>query len=181
MKIITTTIFILIFAGSIANAQIKNLSTGASFGVGYLKGNSPSQTAFTSKIFIDFLTFFSKDVSIRMSYLFTKKINYLLPENSTGRYYPYMHVFGIQGFIDQIISDAVYIEEGAGIIMLNDRTFSDTDVWNTGASFTIVIGMDLHKNKSNGFSLGAGMDYGITFNNTTASYYSTFLQLQYHF
>lgn len=104
-----------------------------------------------------------------------------LPENRTGRYYPFLKIFSIKGFIRQDFFFPFYLEEGAGFIYLNDRTFSDVNVWEIGIGFSALAGYDFRKINTNGFSLGLGIDYGITFTQTTANYFLVFLQTQYYF
>lgn len=88
----------------------------------------------------------------------------------------------LKAFIKQRLgTNLLFVEEGAGIIAMNDRTFSDTDVWDYGIAFNVLIGIDLRNFISSGFTLGVGSEYAVTFNNTTATYFSFHLQSQYYF
>jgi hypothetical protein len=73
----------------------------------------------------------------------------------------------------------MFLEEGVGVLVLNDRTFSDTDSWEYGAVLSLVTGFDLRNYDLKGFKIGAGVEYGITFTGTLPQYFSLFLQFQY--
>ncbi|MFA7229514.1 MAG: hypothetical protein WC061_10805, partial [Melioribacteraceae bacterium] len=64
---------------------------------------------------------------------------------------------------------------------LNDRTFSDVNLWEVGVGFNFLCGYDFRKTGPSGFSIGLGIDYGVTFTHTTASYFLIYLQSQYYF
>ena len=78
---------------------------------------------------------------------------------------------------NQILSDKYFIEEGIGIIYLNDRSFNDIDSWNWGILINLVGGFDL----KNDFELTFNVDYGITLNKTNISYVLIFIGLNYNF
>jgi hypothetical protein len=183
MKHIFQTLLLLsvLSMANISYAQVKNFNAGAYIGAGEIKGNSPSITSLGLNLFFDFKTYFIKDVSFRFNFLYARKVEYFLPENSRGKYYPFISVLGLKAFIQQSLGGVFFIEEGTGIIVLHDRTFSDTDVWDLGTAFNILAGIDSRNLKSEGFTIGLGIEYGITFNNTTASYFLTYIQAQYHF
>lgn len=173
--------FPLVILSSSVSAQINSVSFGGSLHLGNIRGNSPSISSFGGTIFIDFIPWFENDVSFRTSFTYSQMVEKFLPENRTGRYYPFIKVFSLKGFIRQDFSFPFYLEEGAGIILLNDRTFGDVNAWDTGAGFSALFGYDLRKTGTTGLSLGLGIDYGVTFTKTTASYFLVFLQTQYYF
>jgi len=174
-------IIFVILISNFAHGQIQSPSAGGSLHLGNISGNSPSVTSLGASVFIDFFPWFENDVSFRVSYSYSQKVEYFLPENRTGRYYPFIKFLSLRGFIRQDFSYPFYLEEGAGLIYLNDRTFGDVNVWEIGTSFAAMIGYDFRKVNTNGFSIGLGIDYGITFTKTTASYSIFFLQSQYYF
>ena len=104
-----------------------------------------------------------------------------LPENRAGRYYPFIKSFSFKGFIRQNFSYPFFLEEGAGLIYLNDRTYSDVNLWEVGAGFSVLFGYDFRSAGTKGLSLGLGIDYGVTFTQTTANYFLVYLQTQYYF
>ena len=75
----------------------------------------------------------------------------------------------------------MFLEEGVGLLALNDRTFSDTDVWSYGVVLSLSGGWDLRGFNLSGFKLGAGVEFGITFNNTLARYSAFYLYFNYTF
>ena len=182
MKKIFIIVFLMMVPISISHAQFSNVNVGAYLGIGEIKGNSPPQTSLAANIFIDFQTPLLDDVSFRLNYLHSRKIEYFLPENRKGKYYPFINAFSLKAFIKQRLgTNLLFVEEGAGLIAMNDRTFSDTDVWDYGIAFNVLIGVDFRNFISNGFTLGVGSEYAVTFNNTTATYFSFHLQSQYYF
>ncbi len=165
----------------IAVAQISSPAIGASFHLGDIQGNSASVASTGATFFFDFYPWFENDVSFRAGFTYSQKVEKFLPENRTGRYYPFIKFFSLKGFIRQDISFPVYLEEGAGIIYLNDRTFSDTNLWEVGVGFNFLCGYDFRKIGSRGTTIGLGIDYGVTFTNSTANYFLFYAQVQYHF
>lgn len=83
---------------SISQAQFSNVNVGAYLGIGEIKGNSPPQTSLAANIFIDFQTPLLDDVSFRFNYLHARKIEYFLPENRKGKYYPFVNAFSFKSF-----------------------------------------------------------------------------------
>ncbi|MEK6552422.1 MAG: hypothetical protein AABZ54_03110, partial [Bacteroidota bacterium] len=111
----------------------------------------------------------------------SQMVEKFLPENRSGKYYPFIKIYSLKGFFRQTFPSQFYLEEGAGFIYLNDRTFSDVNIWEVGVGFSALAGYDFRRNDLNGFSLGLGVDYGVTFTHTTANYFLVYLQTQYYF
>lgn len=160
-------------------AQFQINGAGISAGIGQISGNSAPVTSLAGNLFFDFSLWFSNYVEFRTGILYARKIEYFLPENREGRYYPFIKSFSLKGVIQQKISGNFFMEEGAGIIYLNDRTFSDTNVWEPGVTFSVLGGIDFTDGFSSGVKLGLGLDYGITFTKTNASFSIINLQMQY--
>lgn len=178
-KLFQLILFIFILC-SVSLAQIEHASFGGNVGFGEIRGNSAPVTSFGTSLFIDVIPWFSDGtLSIRTGFLYAQRVEKFLPENRQGRYYPFIKSFWLKGILKQVLSPTIYLEEGAGIILLNDRTFSDINYWEAGVSFNALIGLDLRNINSDGISVGIGLDYGITFTGTTAGYYLVYGQLQY--
>lgn len=173
--------FFLLLLVKISSAQVESPSVGGSLHLGSISGNSTPVSSIGGTFFLDFYPWFEHDVSFRASFTYSQMVEKFLPENRMGRYYPFLKIFSVKGFIRQDFSFPFYIEEGAGFVYLNDRTFSDVNVWETGIGFSALAGYDFRKINTNGFSVGVGIDYGITFTQTTANYFLVYLQTQYYF
>jgi hypothetical protein len=173
--------FFLLLVTNISIAQIESPSIGASLHLGNISGNSPSVSSVGGTIFFDFFPWFENDVSFRASFTYSQMVEKFLPENRTGRYYPFLKIFSIKGFIRQNFTYPFFLEEGAGLIYLNDRTYSDVNLWEVGAGFSALFGYDFRRVGTEGLSIGLGVDYGVTFTHTTANYFLVFLQTQYYF
>lgn len=162
-------------------AQIEIKGVGTSVGIGQIKGNSTAVTSLSGNVFFDFSLWFSEVVEFRSGFTYARKIEYFLPENREGRYYPFLRLFSLKGIIRQNLYNNFYLEEGVGIIYLNDRTFSDINEWEPGATFNILGGFDFSRGTYQGIKLGLGFNYGVTFTKTTALYSLFYLQLHYSF
>ena len=175
------TILLLVVLTASAKAQIQSPNLGSSLHIGSISGNSPSISSLGGSVFFDFYPWFENIVSFRASFTYSQMVEKFLPENRAGKYYPFVKIYSLKGFFRQAFPSQFYLEEGAGFIYLNDRTFSDVNIWEVGVGFSALAGYDFRKNDLNGFSLGLGVDYGVTFTHTTANYFLIFLQTQYYF
>lgn len=180
MKKILTVIFILIISTNLNNAQIISTGIGLNIGIGQIRGNSPSLASLSGSIMFDIKTPLWNGLTFRTGYHYSRKVEYFLPENSKGKYYPLVKFYSFQAVIDQFISEKLFIEEGLGIVYLNDRTFNDTNDWGLGTIFSGMLGMDF-KSKGSGFTLGAGAEYAVAFSNKNASHVAIKIQSFYYF
>ncbi len=173
-------ILFIFFISATSFAQIEYVSFGGSLGIGEIHGNSSPVTSAGTNLFIDAVPWFSDGTfSFRAGFLYAQKVERFLPENRTGRDYPFIKSYWLKGMLKQLFSKTVYLEEGIGLILLNDRTFSDVNSWLAGTSFNALAAIDLRDINSAGVSLGIGIDYGLTFTGTTAGYYLIYGQIQY--
>lgn len=178
-KILFLCLFLVTFSS--IHSQIKIDAVGAYIGVGSIKGNSASVGSFTTTAFADTKLFFSEDLTFRFSYFYARKFDALLPDVSSERYFPYHQGASIKLILEQPLSEYFFLEEGLGPLLLNDRTFSDTNELGIGTSFHVVVGIDFRGYKQTGFKLSGGSDIGTTFNATTPSYFSAHVQAAYYF
>jgi len=160
----------IILLSSISFAQLR-FGAGGFIGGGTIKGESPSITAFTASIYIESNFTMFLEVTPRLSFIYAKDFNAIIP-NVRKPYFPFVQGFSFKGIATQYFEDRIFIEEGVGLLALNDRTFSDTDVWGYGVVLSLSAGWDLRGFNLSGFKLGAGIEYGITFNNTLVQYSS---------
>ena len=174
-------IAIVIFSLNLSQAQIKSPSIGVSVHLGSIQGNSPSVTSAGGSLFLNFFPWFENDVSFRLGFTYSQKVEYFLPEDRAGRYYPLIKVISLKGFIRQDLSYPIYLEEGAGLIYLNDKTLANVNQWEPGAAFSAAVGLDLRKEGFTGVSFSMGVDYGVCISGTNATYYTLFLQSQFYF
>ena len=162
-------VLLLIFLlSSISLAQLR-VGLGGFIGGGTIKGESPSITAFTASVYIETNFAMFLEVTPRLSFIYAKDFNAIIP-NVKKPYFPFVQGFSFKGIATQYLEDEIFIEEGVGLLALNDRTFSDTDVWGYGVVLSLSAGWDLRDINLSGFKLGAGIEYGITFNNTLVQY-----------
>lgn len=177
-RLFLTTIIFISFQ-IISYAQFK-ISIGGTIGGGFLRGNSPSVGAFTSSVFLETNTVIFQEVFPRLSFVFAKDFNAIVP-NVKKPYFPYVRGVTFKGITSQYFNGNYFLEEGVGLLALNDRTFSDTDSWNFGVVISINGGFDLRGFNLDGFKLGAGAEYGITFTNSLPQYSSIHLFAHFTF
>lgn len=180
-KHILFTVILLLLTYTDSFSQFNSFSLGGGFGAGEIAGNSTPLTSFSFKLFTDFKAWFSNDVSFRAGYSYARKIDYFLPEDRSGKFYPFIQAISLQAYLDQRLTGKIYLEEGAGLIAINDHTFSDTNEWDYGTAFSFLAGFDFRNDSNEGLRLGASLDYGITFTGTTANFYLVSLQTQIFF
>lgn len=173
-RILLILYFLFLFV-NINYPQIEKVNFGASIGLGEISSNSPSVTALGGNLFADFTLWFSEDLMIRTGFTYLRKLEYFLPENRQGRVYPFMKLFSIDAVIQQKLNNLIFLEETAGIIYLNDRTF-EVNEWMPGTQFSLLGGLDFKNDLQKGFQLGLGFKYGITFTKTSANFYMVYFQ-----
>ena len=162
-----------------AAAQFR-ISVGGTVGGGFIKGNSPSVGAVTTSFFIETNIALFSEVFPRLGIIFAKDFNAIIP-NVEKPYFPWIQGITFKGVTTQYFDGRYFLEEGVGLLALNDRTFSDTDNWNYGVVLSINGGFDLRGFNLDGFKLGAGAEYGITFTNALPQYSSLHAFVTYTF
>lgn len=160
-----------------ASAQFR-ISIGGTVGGGFLKGNSPSVGAVTASLFLETNTILFSEVYPRLGVIFAKDFNAIIP-NVDKPYFPFVQGVTFKGVTTQYFNGRYFLEESVGLLALNDRTFSDTNNWNYGVVLSLNGGFDLRGFNLDGFKLGAGAEYGITFTNALPQYSSIHLFIQY--
>jgi len=110
-----------------AAAQFR-ISVGGTVGGGFIKGNSPSVGAVTTSLFVETNTVLFEEVFPRLGFIFAKDFNAIVP-NMDKPYFPWVQGFTFKGVTTQYFDGGYFLEEGVGLLALNDRTFSDTNTW----------------------------------------------------
>lgn len=170
-------ILILSFVISTGYSQV-DFSVGGYFGGGSFSGNSPSIGGFSTGLFTEVNLPLFAEVYPRVSFIFMKDFNAILP-NTHKPYYPYLLGFSFKGVTYQYFDNKFYLEESVGLLALNDRTFSDTDILDYGVVLSFAGGYDFRNFDLNGFKAGLSAEYGITFFNTLPQYFSLHLFVHY--
>jgi hypothetical protein len=174
MKILS--LLILIIFPIFLSGQKTIPTIGGGLGLGNMFGNFPSQSTLGTKLYLEThspISFFDR---IQYHFSFAQKVEKFLPGSYGYNHYSYFTSFGIGGMFNQQLNNNYFIEEGLGIIYLNDRSFNDIDTWNFGMLINLVAGIDL----KNDFELTFNIDYGITINKTNVSYVLIFLGVNYN-
>lgn len=180
MKTITISIKIILLAFLVSTSSYAQLKVGAGgfIGGGSIKGQSLSIGSFTASAFVETNTILFLEVSPRLSIIYARDLDAILP-NTKKPYFPYLWGVNFKGITTQYFDNHIFLEEGFGLLALNDRTFSDTDSWSYGIALSLAGGWDLRGFNLEGFKIGGGIEYGITFNNTLAQYSSFHIYFNY--
>ena len=176
MKVKGLLIIAMLFSFSIFSQT--EFSVGGYIGGGSFSGNSVSIGGFTTSLFVEANFPLFEEVFPRVSFIYTKDFNAILP-NTNQPYNPFIMGFNFKGVTTQYFDSKVFLEEGVGLLALNDRTFSDTDIWDYGIVISLSVGYDLRNYNLKGFKVGAGAEYGITFVNTLPKYSSIHIFFQF--
>lgn len=175
MKVKAILVFILFFTS--ASFSQTDFTIGGYLGGGSFSGNSSSVGGFTSSIYFETNVPMFEEVYPRAGFIFTKDLNAIIP-NDKKPFYPYLMGVSFKGVTYQFFDSKIFLEEGAGLLALNDRTFSDTNIWDYGIAISLSAGYDLRTFNLTGFKVGLGAEYGITFFNTLPKYSSIHLFAQ---
>lgn len=170
-------LIIVVLFSSLMFSQTE-ISVGGYLGGGSFSGNSPSIGGFTTSLFVEANLPLFEEVFPRLSFIYTKDFNAILP-NTNQPYNPFVLGFNFKGVTTQYFDNKMFLEEGVGLLALNDRTFIDTDVWDYGIVISLTVGFDLRNFDLKGFKIGAGAEYGITFVNTLPKYSSIHVLINY--
>ncbi len=160
-----------------ASAQIE-INAGASVGGGFISANSPNEGAFTSSVFIGGYFTPSDYISTRIGFIYAADFNSILP-GSRRNYNPSIRGFYLKGLYTTYPAGNFYMEQGLGLLTLNDRVYSDRNEWDAGIVISLLAGIDLREYTVSGFKIGLGLEYGVTFIKYAIQYYSTNFQVQY--
>lgn len=166
---------LLLFFSGFNNLHSQNYSLGGGIGLGSFFGDFPSQSTLNGKLYFEFsspITIFDK---LDISASFGQKVENFLPGSYNYKHYSFFSSFGVSGKFVQPLSNLISVEEGIGLIYLNDRSFSDIDEWNIGLLLNISTGLPI----SNKVDLLLNADYGLTFTNTNSSYISFLILFKY--
>ncbi|RPI70231.1 MAG: hypothetical protein EHM47_12480 [Ignavibacteriales bacterium] len=177
-KILIVLVFIISLQ-SISNAQ-SEINIGINAGGGFISANSPNEGVFTSGIFIGGYLSPGDYISTRLGFIYAADFNSIIPESSR-EYYPSVKGFYLKGIYSSFITGNFYTEQGLGLLALHDKIYSDRNNWDFGIVISLLAGIDFREYTLNGFRIGLGLEYGLTFLNYSIQYYSTFFQLQYVF
>ncbi|MEE9432049.1 MAG: hypothetical protein V3V16_13455 [Melioribacteraceae bacterium] len=175
VNVYLTILFVLIFTTS-TFAQLSTISVGGGIGLGSINGNLPSQTSFGGKIFVEAEPFVDPFNSLQFSFIYAQKLEKLLPQNRTNKYYPFVKSFSLTANGKQLLSENLFVGEGFGFLLLNDRTFNDVNTWNYGLAINFFVGTEV----STKMELTLNLEYGLTLTNTNASFALFILQGKYY-
>lgn len=175
MIIFCRNIFLItIFFFSVSFSQVKLEGFCAGLGTGMIKGNFPAVFTYSFNIGIDTKLFSVEDPSFRLNLLFTRDFNSVLPGERANRYYAYLQGISLSAVRTIHFYKKAYVEESAGIVVLNDRTFSDIDLMSYGAVVSLGVKIPLFDpaQQTSGLLFGLEASYGITFTNNTPQYFT---------
>ncbi|MEP0861829.1 MAG: hypothetical protein HRF52_10385 [Ignavibacterium sp.] len=178
MKIKIPFILVLLFSSGLF-AQV-SISVGTILGASSFSSNSPSVGGFATGFFIETDTPLFEEVFPRLGITFMKDINAVLPNNRKA-YYPSMLGLNFKGVTSQYFDSKIFLEEGIGLLALNDKTFVDKNSLEFGLALSFLAGYDIRDFNLRGLKTGAAVEYGLTFTGSLPSYLNFYLQFHYTF
>ncbi|WP_041294024.1 hypothetical protein [Ignavibacterium album] len=178
MKIKILLIIVFVFSSTIL-PQV-GFSAGTLLGASSFSSNSPSVGGFATGFFIETDTPLFEEVFPRLGITFMKDINAVLPNNRKA-YYPSMLGLNFKGITSQYFDSKIFLEEGIGLLALNDKTFIDKNSWEFGLALSFLAGYDMRNFNLRGLKTGAAVEYGLTFTGSLPSYLNFYLQFHYTF
>ncbi len=182
---IAKTVLLVFLWGAIvasgSNSQVRLKAIGGQSGLGMLSGNSPQIFSYSLSFFSDVVLQFSDLAYVRLEIIYLRDFNVLIPGNRQNKYYPLLKGGSLQILFQQQVFKQLYFEEGFGPLILNDKTYSDVNIWSYGAMFSFSAGINFFVNEGKGFSLAVVSEFGNTFTQTTPQYLFIALQPKYNF
>lgn len=178
LKIKIPLIIVFVFSSTIL-PQV-GFSAGTLLGASSFSSNSPSVGGFVTGFFIETDTPLFEEVFPRLGLVFMKDINAVLPNNRKP-YYPSMFGLNFKGVTSQYFDSKIFLEEGIGLLALNDKTFIDKNSWEFGLALSFLAGLDMRDFNLRGLKTGAAVEYGLTFTGSLPSYLNFYLQFHYTF
>jgi len=173
-------IFFIFFSASAISAQV-DLAVGGSFGLGQIKGNSPSVTSLAWKAYLDARFDFLPAVSFAATFIFAQHTDKFIPGNKENRYFPLVKAYTLTVNMVQYFNEMIFIKSGIGGSYVNDRIYSGSNDWEFGFAFFTAPGIDLRGEQDNGFRLLASFDFGMTFSGNAPSYFLFTVGAEYYF
>ncbi len=173
IRIIILMLFVFLCCQAL-NAQGLNLT--ASLGLGKISSRSASQSTLDMGLILGLNSPLDEAFDVNFGYTFAKRIEYFLPENRTGRVYPYFHIlyFSAEGHTNNGAFEFVY---HLGPSMIYDAMFEDEKHW----TFGIIGGggLTLSGLREKGIIFGIILNYGLGFGPDGTGYYSASLRFGY--
>ncbi len=167
-------IIVFFCAGTIAGQSIQ---LNGSLGIGTISSNSPTQTSLDIEFGSGLYLNQDKTIKVILGYFNKKKIEYYLPENRAGKYYPSFSGVKLKGEVIKY-DEIVDLSYSAGLLLLNDKMFEDRNDW----TFGLLVGGGAYLlNNTTGLSVKIFVEYGLSFNSNAPSYGSTGLKIGYNF
>ncbi len=145
------------------------------FGLGSIASISPSVTTLDFAIENEFSTNFFCGEDFLLRAFYSRKVEYFIPENRIGRYYPYLTGVSLAFLLNQS-SNGLEFQEGIGPLMVYDRMFFDSSSLVGGMIFTFNALLKMQDE----WGIGATVNYGMTFGGDVPSYFSADLMIFYN-
>lgn len=170
---------LFLIISTLAFAQV-GLSAGTFIGASSFNSSSPSVGGFATGFFLETDTPLFEEVFPRLGFTFMKDLNAILPDNRKA-YYPSMFGLNFKGVTAQYFDSKIYLEEGIGLLALNDKTFIDKNSWEFGIALSFLAGLDIRDFNLRGLKTGAAVEYGLTFTGALPAYLNFIIQFHYTF
>ncbi len=159
------------------NVYAQNIITEVGIGIGSINSNAVPQTTLDLNLSLKYPLTIENDIYIKAGYFNSKKIEFYLPENREGKYYPEFKGFFVSAEVVKP-ADIVDMSFQAGVTIFNDKMFADRNNW----IFGLIAGGGIYLlGNDNPFLLKLDFDYALAFDKNSAYYYSAYISAGYKF
>jgi hypothetical protein len=87
----------------------QTVSAGVLIGGGTISGETPSIGSFSTSLYIETVSPFEEDISIRLSFFYMQDIDKLLPDTRTV-YFSFLKGFSIKAILTQDLENNFFVE-----------------------------------------------------------------------
>jgi len=160
------------------SGQVKLKQVNVSAGIGEIQSNSPLLTTFDFQIgsSLEILNL----VNLKITYFYSKKVEYFLPENRLNKYYPFVKGFTLLALLNQ--SKSIFeFSEGIGMAYVKNGIFNEVGSYSSGVAFSFSAAIVLFVNNKNSLKLGLLTDLIQTFGSNALRKSNFNVNLSYSF
>ncbi len=152
-------------------AQIGFLGGGVDAGLGSFSSSAPSVTSYLASAYVDLKYYALPNIYFKPQIFYARDVNILLPEDRTGKYYPYIYGAALSAISGDSLSASWTLEYGGGVVILKDKTFGDLENFSPGAQLNASLLLTVKEYAVSKLQIGATVFYGQTFGKTTPGYF----------
>lgn len=182
-RFLIITLLLVTLISGFCYSQISLRSAGVYAGFGSLQGNSSAVTSYGLSANLDADLWFTSEFFFRISTVYDRDYRILVPEDRTGRNYPYQYSVSLKMMSWIPLTTRLILEGGFGPAYIFDRTFPGKEEGGAGAALSAALMLDFFERWAGekGISIGPGIEYGLAFTGSTPNFYNFYIGALYLF